>query len=248
MISCTTSPTSVKTINNIPNNEKFEKSESKVDTLKGLLQITKIRGGQNNGKQIITRQALCRHFNVEAPSSYYVSEDMNTTMFQRGTLRKGGQVYHGLSLKSRFNKSIISNPPFHSYANGENSSRFRTRQKSRTFRFFNKSEGDNHSSIVYRFSPAPSLLGPDDSKSSQSESRSRTKSSTTEARSSIIQSSNDGKQQNCKYKVVFNNSRSINNEVSSGSNSNHEAKLLTNKDNIQRIVMSLKYIDCSTET
>ena len=246
-ISCTTSPTSLKTINNIPNKEKLENNGIKVDTTKDRLQLTKIRGGYI-GKQIITRQALCRHFNVEAPSSYYVSEDMNTTMFQRYNLRNGRQVYQGSYLKSCFDKSIISSPPFHSYANGENSSKFQTRQKTRTRNFFNKSEGDNRSSIVYRFSPAPSLLCQDESKSSQSESRSRAKSSTTDSRPSIMQSSSDRKHPNCKYKVVFNSNRSIANEVPSGSNSNHETKSSVKNDNLQRIVMNLKYIDFSTET
>ena len=238
-ISCTTGNTTVRIGNNIPTEEKLANGGIKAETAKDLLQLTKLNKG-NNGRQVITRQALCRHFNVESPSSYYVDEDINRMMYHKSSR----SIYHGLSL--RYNDSIISNPPCYSYANGEYSSKFRTQKTSRTRRFFNKSEGDD-CSLVFRFSPPPSLVCQDESKSSRSENRSRTRSSTTEGRYSL-QSSSDGKQKNCKYKVVFNNNRPNSSDAASGPISSQESKQHAKDDNIANLVIDLKYIDCSIDT
>ena len=227
-------------IENIPKEEGIQNVRIKTKTSKDLLQLTKLHNG-NNGRQIITRQALYRHFNIDEHPSYYLGDDLDCPRLQRNTLRNFGKMYHGIPL----NESIISNPPFYSYANGENSSKFRTHGRSRVRRLFNKSEGDD-CSIVFRFSPAPSSTIQDESKSSQSEMRSKTKSSTTEGKLSIMQSSSEEK---CKYKVIFNTIRGSSSETSTGPNSNQETSLKLKNDNIQNISLDLKYIDCSaTET
>ena len=242
-ISCTTGHTTVRIIDNGPKEEGVQNGGIKTNTAKDLLQLTKLHKG-NNGRQIITRQALCRHFAIEAHSSYYVSEDKDNLRLQRKKLRSRGQLYHGIPFQNHIDDSIISNPPFYTYANGENSSKLRAQGKSRTRKLFNKSEGDD-CSIVFRFSPPPSLSGPDEDKTSQSESRSKTKSSTTEGKSSMMQSSSEEK---CKYKVIFNTNRGNSSEASSCPCTNQETKYRIQNDNIQRIVSDFKYIDSTTET
>ena len=224
-------------IENIPKEDGMKNFAIKTKTSKELVQLTKLHKG-NNGRQIITRQALYRHFNIDEHPSYYLGDDIDCPRLQRNTLRNCGKMYHGIP----FTDSIISNPPFYTYANGENSSKLRTGGRSRVRRLFNKSEGDD-CSIVFRFSPAPSSTIPDESKSSQSEMRSKTKSSTTEGKLSIMQSSSEEK---CKYKVVFNTIRGSSSDTSTCPNANQETTLKIKNDDIQNIILDLKYIDCST--
>ena len=207
--------------------------------------ITNLRGGGYNGKQIITRQALQRHFNFEVSSSklsdIMISEDEcdaseDNCMFHKKKLRRGISNYHGINTNNSIKDSIILTPSTNDLHREENSSRrFLKRQRCRTL--FNKSEGDcaNPLSIfkLPSMRPLPGL-------------HNQNEGIYNEPRSGVF-SSSEGKR-HCKYKVIFHNKTTTSSEASGNQILNQDAMKMKNDNIRDRKFVDLRYIDGSSET
>ena len=209
---------------NNPNMEKEVGDEGLVayNNREGLVQIKKIQCGTYNKKQIITRNALCRHFDVKVSSSKsrdYASEDElgigsknrcstsgNHTKKYINTLDKYGIILSPLKedIKVKDKKGKCSRAPH----------------------IVNKSTGEcsNPNSIV----SAPLLRS-----SFRKENEYYRNDS---SKCSKFRSSGDEKI-NCKYKVVFNNRNSSSEACSRTISDNKHDIMMFGIESVQRETM-----------
>ena len=209
---------------NNPNMEKEVDDEGLVayNNREGLVQIKKIQCGTYNKKQIITRNALCRHFDVKVSSSKsrdYASEDElgigsknrcgtsgNHTKKYLNTLDKYGIILSPLKedIKVKDKKGKCSRAPH----------------------IVNKSTGEcsNPNSIV----SAPLLRS-----SFRKENEYYRNDS---SKCSKFRSSGDEKI-NCKYKVVFNNRNSSSEACSRTISDNKHDIMMFGIESVQRETM-----------
>ena len=209
---------------NNPNMEKEVDDEGLVayNNREGLVQIKKIQCGTYNKKQIITRNALCRHFDVKVSSSKsrdYASEDElgignknrcstsgNHTKKYINTLDKYGIILSPLKedIKVKDKKGKCSRAPH----------------------IVNKSTGEcsNPNSIV----SAPLL------RSSYRKENEYCRNDSSKC--SKFRSSGDEKI-NCKYKVVFNNRNSSSEACSRTISDNKHDIMMFGIESVQRETM-----------
>ena len=229
--SCTYSfqsvPSKKSTINGNQNKERPEDVvryiRRECNSSQDMVIVTNLRGAYN-GKQIITRQALRRHFNFEVSSSKLSGSNVsdanynnegNCMFHKKKKLKRGISNYNGMNMNNSMKDDIILSHSCDLYPE-ENSSRFPNKQRSRIRRYFNKSEGDcaNMVSIVRLPHVRPPLHN--ESEVSQNEPRSGVFSSSYRKR-------------NCKYKVIFNNKTT----------SEASAIPVVNQDTIKKVCHSL---------
>jgi hypothetical protein len=215
------------------NNQNVDNPENilaRYNSNNDMVVIMNIRGGYN-GKQIITRKALRRHFNVEVSSTNLgdcVTEDNRGIHKKKHNRVNISKCPNFMTINPCVTKdSVILSPTYEAYSCGGNSSRFQSRQKSRTRRYFNKSEGDSANT-------GPLLRTPRSLIHNESELN------PTETRRSILSSSD--RKRSCKYKVVFSNPTTS--DISSNAQPSSHGSIINESSRKKDLI----YIDGSTYT
>ena len=188
----------------------------------GLVQIKKIQCGTYNKKQIITRNALCRHFDVKVSSSKsrdYASEDELGIGSKNRCSTSGNHAKKYLNTLDKY--GIILSP-----LKEDIKVKDKKGKCSRAPHIVNKSTGEcsNPNSIV----SAPLLR----SSFRKENEYYRNESS----KSSKFRSSGDEKI-NCKYKVVFNNRNSSSEACSRTISDNKHDIMMFGIESVQRETM-----------
>jgi len=209
---------------NNPNMEREVGDEGLVvyNNVEGLVQIKKLQCGTYNKKQVITRNALCRHFDVKVSSSKsrdYASED-----------ELGIGSKNICSTSGKHNKKYINTLDKYGIILSPLKEDIKVKDKkgirSRAPHIVNKSTGEcsNPNSIV----SAPLLR----SSFRKENEYYRNESS----KSSKFRSSGDEKI-NCKYKVVFNNRNSSSEACSRTISDNKHDIMMFGIESVQRETM-----------
>ena len=199
-----------------------------------MVVVMRLRGGYN-GKQIITRKALQRHFNVEVSSTNLVdcvSEDNRVIHKKKHKCVDILKCPKCISINPCCTKDSVILSPTYEACSCENSSKFQSRRRSRNRRYFNKSEGDSANMCPLIRMPHERSLIHIESEFNQ-----------TEPRTSILSSSD--RKRSCKYKVVFSN-RTKSDNTSSNAQPSNQGSINIRNENIRK--KDFRYIDGSTET
>ena len=195
--------------------------------------ISNLRGGYS-GKQIITRKAIHRHFNIELSSSNladFVSEDECSTYKKKRKCSKLSKCAKCIAINHCCStNSAITSPNNETYSH-EESSRFQNRQRSKTRYFFNKSEG--HDANTFPLTRKSVLQSPVHRGSEITQN---------EPKSGVF-SKSDGKR-SCKYKVVFSNRATS--DTSSTTQPSKQDPVRKKDESIRRNFMDVRYIEGST--